>query len=144
MVADTGPLLSATDRRDPAHALASALVAELRRDLVVLSSVMVETDYLLRTRLSPDAARSFLNALVSGEHETAYLSPGLLGRATEIDAQYAGLDLGLVDASVMAYAERHDLPILTFDFTDFRSTAPGQGHWRLVVDEAHYASAIGS
>lgn len=27
--------------------------------------------------------------------------------------------MGFVDAAIMAYAERHDLPILTFDFEDF-------------------------
>ena len=43
----------------------------------------------------------------------------------------------------MAYAERHDLPILTFDFADFRATGPDRGHWRLFVDEALYAHAIG-
>jgi hypothetical protein len=45
----------------------------------------------------------------------------------------------------MALAERHDLPILTFDFEHFRATRPRRGYWRLVVDEARYAeSAAGS
>ena len=33
------------------------------------------------------------------------MTPGLLRRAVELDVQYADLDLGLVDASVMAIAE---------------------------------------
>jgi len=33
----------------------------------------------------------------------------------------------------MALAERDDLPILTFDFRDFRATQPRRGYWRLVV-----------
>jgi hypothetical protein len=41
----------------------------------------------------------------------------------------------------MAFAERHDLPILTFDFRDFRATAPERGDWRLVVDESRYLDA---
>ena len=97
----------------------------------------------MRQRMGPRAARAFLSALVRGEHSTAFLSQGLLRRATEIDARYASLDLGLVDAGVMAYAERHDLPVLTFDFEHFRAAPPPAGHWRLVVDEARYAEALG-
>jgi predicted nucleic acid-binding protein len=140
-VADTAPLLAATNRRDRAHELATGAVAGLGRELVVLDTVMAEVDYLLRTRVGVAAARAFLSSLVAGELSTAFLSPGLLRRATEIDARYAALDLGLVDASVMAYAERHDLPVLTFDFEDFRAAPPPSGHWRLIVDEARYADA---
>ena len=73
------------------------------------------------------------------------MSPGLLRRSANIDAKYADLNLGLADAVVMAIAERYDLPILTFDFRDFRATAPeGGGSWRLVVDEAGYRDATGA
>jgi predicted nucleic acid-binding protein len=61
----------------------------------------------------------------------------------EIDAQHADLDLGLVDATVMAIAERHELPVLTFDFAHFRATRPATGEWRLVVNEAQYAESVG-
>jgi hypothetical protein len=39
----------------------------------------------------------------------------------------------------MAYAERHDLPILTFDFRDFRATSSTRGPWRLVLSEDQLA-----
>jgi predicted nucleic acid-binding protein len=55
----------------------------------------------------------------------------------------AAIELGLVDASVMAYAERHDLPVLTFDFEHFRAAPPHRGHWRLVIDEARFADEVG-
>ena len=38
-------------------------------------------------------------------------------RAAELDRRYADLNLGFVDTSVMAIAERREMPILTFDFT---------------------------
>ena len=66
----------------------------------------------------------------------AFLAPGVLRHAAAIDARFAELGLGLVDASLMAYAERHDLPVLTFDFAHFRAAPPKHGYWRLVVDEA--------
>ena len=63
-------------------------------------------------------------------------------RAAEINERYRDLDLGFVNASIMAYAERHDLPILTFDFEDFRAAPPEDGYWRLVVDEERYREAV--
>jgi hypothetical protein len=141
VVADTGPLVAAANARDEAHGLAAALVTEIGRELVVPMTVVVETDQLLRSRVGAHAARLFLASLASAEHRMAFLSPGLLRRAAEIDAQYADLDLGVTDATVMSYAERHRSPVLTFDFEHFRATRPARGYWRLVVDEARYREA---
>ena len=138
VVADTGPLVAAANRRDRAHELAAALVTELGRELVVPEPVAVDVDQLLRARVGVETARSFLAALIRGEHTVHFLSPGLLRRAVEIDARFADLDLGLADAAVMAIAERHRLPVLTFDFEHFRATRPARGYWRLVVDEERY------
>jgi uncharacterized protein len=119
------------------------LLARLRRNLVVPDPVLAEVDYMLRTHVSRSAARAFLAAVAAGEHDVGYMTPGLLRRATQIDADYADLNLGFVDASVMAYAERHKLPVLTFDFADFRATATAERPWKLVVDERQYAEAVG-
>ncbi len=54
-----------------------------------------------------------------------------------IDAAYPALDLGLVDAVVMALAEQRGDPVFTFDFRDFRAVkGPDKGAWPLVVTEA--------
>ena len=111
---------------------------------MVPATVLVETDQLLRARVSDVAARLFLASVAAGEHVLAPVTIGLLRRAAEIDARYADLRLGLTDATVMALAERDDLPILTFDFEHFRATGPAAGHWRLVVDESRYAEATSS
>lgn len=103
----------------------------------------MEVDQLARARAGAHAARLFLAALDAGEHAVAYLSPGILRRAIEIDRRYGDFDLGLADTSVMALAERHRLPILTFDFAHFRATRPSSGYWRLVVDEGRYAESTG-
>lgn len=131
------------NRRDDAHALAAELVTRLGRSLVVPGPVIVEVDQLVRARVGGSAARRFLAALDAGEHEVAYLSAGVLRHAIEIDRRYGDLDLGLADASVMAFAERRRLPILTFDFAHFRATRPTRGYWRLVVDEARFAESTG-
>lgn len=142
VVCDTGPLVAATNRRDRAHELAAELITRLGRDLLVPDPVIVETDQLLRARVGHGAARAFLGAIADGEHSLVTLGPNLFRRAVEIDAHYADLNLGLADAAVMAYSEHHRLPILTFDFEDFRATRPRHGFWRLVVDEARYEDAI--
>jgi predicted nucleic acid-binding protein len=124
--------------------LSAELVARLGRDLAVPELVLVEVDQLLRARVSSAAARSFLEAMGRGEHTVAFGSARLLRRAGEIDRGFADLGLGLVDATVMALAEQHELPILTFDFEHFRATRPRRGFWRLVVDEQRYRQATGA
>jgi predicted nucleic acid-binding protein len=116
-------------------------VARLGRDLAVPDLVLVEVDQLLRARISAAAARSFLEAMARGEHTVAFASPRLLRRAVEIDRGFADLGVGIVDATVMALAEQHDLPILTFDFEHFRATRPRRGYWHLVIDEQRYREA---
>ena len=118
-------------------------MTELGRELVVPGPVLVEVDQLLRARVGAHSARLFLDALAAGEHTVAFLSARLMRRAIEIDARFADLDLGVVDGSVMAMAERMQAPILTFDFEHFRATRPTRGFWRLVVDEGRYADATG-
>jgi predicted nucleic acid-binding protein len=141
VVCDTGPLLVSADRRSRIHRAIGGLVNELGRRLVILDVVLAEADYMLRKRVGAQSARALLDAVARGAHSAAFLSPGLLSRAAELDARYADLDLGLVDTSIMAYAERHRLPILTFDFRDFRATTSAHGPWHLVLNERQLASA---
>lgn len=141
VVADTGPLVAAANRRDEVHALAATLVTELARELLIPAPVLAEVDHLLRAHVSTHAARLFLDAVSSGAHTVAYLTPALLRRAAAIDAQYAGLALGFVDGCVMAVAERQRLPVLTFDFEDFRAASPSAGSWQLIIDEDRYREA---
>jgi hypothetical protein len=143
VVADTGPLLAAANVRDRAHGIAAELVARLGRRLVVPEPVIVEADHLLRARVGRRSAQLLLEALAAGEHEIGFATPALVRRAAELDRAYGDLDLGYCDGLVMAYAERHDAPVLTFDFAHFRATAPARGEWRLVLDEARYRAATG-
>ena len=85
-----------------------------------------------------------MKSVAGGTHEVAYMTPGLMRRAVELDSRYADLGLGFADACVMAIAERHELPILTFDFADFRATESAAGPWRLAIDEHAYRRAVAS
>lgn len=135
ILVDTAPIVAAIHQRDPAHRMARDSMARLRRRAVLPSPVLVEADHLIRARAGGAAARMFLKSIAKGVHEVAYMTAGLMQRATELDAKYADLGLGFVDASVMAIAERHEMPIFTFDFTDFRATESATGPWRLAVGE---------
>lgn len=110
--------------------------------MVLPLPVLVETDYMIRRRVGAHSARRLLAAVAADSYEVAQMSPSVLRRAIEFDQRYADLDLGLADTSVMAVAERHELPILTFDFADFRATEAAGGAWRLVVDEKQFAAAL--
>jgi predicted nucleic acid-binding protein len=87
-----------------AHALAASLVTEVGRGLLVPEPVIVGVDQLLRSRVGSHAARLFLESISAGEHSVVNVSPGLLRRAVELDSAFAELDLGYVDAAVMAIA----------------------------------------
>lgn len=141
ILVDTAPLVSALDARDSAHRFAGPLLAKLRRQALIPTPVLAEVDYFVSKRVGGFAARTFLQEVAGGTHEVAYLSAGLLRRAVELDDRYADLDLGFADTCLMAIAERHELPILTFDFADFRATESASGPWRLVLDENAYRVA---
>lgn len=115
----------------------------LGRDAVIPSPVLTEFDHLARSRVGNGPARQFLQAVAGGLYEVAYLSAGLLRRAAEFDRQYADLNLGLADASLMAIAERRELRVFTFDFRDFRATESSAGRWQLAVDEHVFKREIG-
>jgi predicted nucleic acid-binding protein len=143
VLVDTTPVVAAIHSGDSAHEMAKTAMRKLRRNAVLPSPVLVEADHLIRARSGPAAARLFLRAVARGHHEVAYMTANLLRRASELDDEYADLKLGLVDASVMAIAERHEMPIFTFDFTDFRATESANGPWRLAIDERLYEREVG-
>lgn len=141
-VADAGPLIAASNARERGNRVAAELVAALGRRLLVPATVAAEVDHILRKRVSLRSARAFLGALAAGEHTLEPVTRRVFLRAAQIDANHADLDLGLVDASVMAVAEHHRLPILTFDFADFRAAPSPAGPWPLVITEQQLARAL--
>lgn len=74
--------------------------------------------------MCPPVARGFLEIVSAGTHVRMPPTDALWRRAVEIDARYADLNLGLVDASVMAIAEARGEPVFTLDFRAFRGV-PG-------------------
>ena len=125
LVLDTGPILALLDAGDPAHARSVAMVDEMREDLVVPSCVLVEVDYWARKLLGPAAWDIFVDDITTGAYRLESLTVDDLRRASDLERQYQDLDLGLVDASVIALCERlGETKVATLDRRDFSVVRP--------------------
>jgi predicted nucleic acid-binding protein len=125
LVLDTGPILALLDAGDPAHERSVAMVEAIREDLVVPACVLVEVDYWARKLLGPDSWDIFVEDVVSGAYRLEPFTTPDLARATELEREYGDLDLGLVDASVIALCERlGETKVATLDRRDFSVVRP--------------------
>lgn len=122
IVADTGAVVALIDADDAHHAaLRNAFDAD--PDAWILPwAILPELDHLVASRIGQAAARAFRADLASGAFVVEWQGAVDLARAVELDARYADLRLGLVDAVVMAQAERLAAEaIATLDLRDFAS-----------------------
>jgi hypothetical protein len=128
IVADSGGIYGLYDRHDSAHAGLRAVVERERDRLIIPCAILGEIDYLLRARLGASALRRFLSDVDQGAFFVEMLTPEDLRRCSALLIQYADLDLGLCDASVIAVAERLGIQrILTVDERDFRAIRSARG-----------------
>lgn len=127
MICDTSGLLAAFDPDDTRHAeAAEALRAAATAVLSPL--VLAELDYLVRRRHGSEAARRVGRELTGGAYEVAPMTAVDVRRSLDVDERYAGLELGLTDASIVVLAERHGTrDLLTLDERHFRAVSPLQG-----------------
>ena len=122
LIADTSGLVALINRADRAHAAVRAVVAGLRRPLLVPDLVIAEVDYLVSRMVGRTAEELFLADLVSGALEREPLTHADLTRAAELVGTYADHDIGVVDASIVALAERVGTDrVLTLDLRHFRT-----------------------
>ena len=125
LVLDTGPIVALLDASDPAHGRCVAMVAGLGEDLVVPAAVLIEVDYWLLKLYGHEPWQTFADDVANGAYRLHPLSARTLSRAAQIEQQYASLDLGLVDASVIATCEELDEPkVATLDRRDFSVVTP--------------------
>jgi uncharacterized protein len=131
VLTDTNAILALLDRQDPNHMAARAI---LPIPMWLPSLILPEVDYLATTRLGAKAARAFQKGLVRGDFEIVHNTETDFARALEIQEQYSDLELGLVDSSIMAIAERLKMQrIFTFDRRHFLAVRPhGLGYFELL------------
>jgi hypothetical protein len=125
LILDTGPLLASLDAADREHASCSALIGSTPEDLVVPTLVLGELDYWCARRLTLDSWLLFLEDVNTGVYRIEAPSAADLERCRELQERYRDLSLGIVDASVIALAERLDEPkVASLDERHFRVVRP--------------------
>jgi predicted nucleic acid-binding protein len=102
---DSGILYAYYDRSDRWHRAAVGLIGSERGSLLLPSSVIPEVDHLLGARLGRQARRAFHQGLVGASYLMVDIAQERVARITEIEAQFADLELGFVDCSIVALAD---------------------------------------
>lgn len=125
ILVDTSALVALVDAASTNHAAVRDYVTGTIDTLVVPVTVLPEADYLITARLGERLARSLLRSLVAGELRMENLSIADVARCSELMEQYADSAIGLVDASIVAVAERLRITtVLTLDHRHFRYIRP--------------------
>lgn len=125
LLCDTGVLLAAGNVKDRHHRACLKLLRHAEGPLLVPSPVMGEVGYLLDSRVGPQAEVTFLKSFGGNGFHVAELEDEDLPRMAELVQKYIDLPLGLVDAAVIAIAERLRLgDIATLDHRHFQVVRP--------------------
>lgn len=125
LIVDAGPLYASAATRDRNHRRCVELLSSPRRPLLIPALVVTEVAYLLGDRIGPHAELAFARAVQDGELLVEPVLDADWPRIVELTDQYADRPLGIVDASVVALAERRELDtIATLDHRHFATVRP--------------------
>ncbi len=119
VVADTGAVLALLDRSDRHHGGVRAVYDADPDSWILPWAILPEVDYLVVKMVGVRAARVWLADLADGAYAVEWGGAGDLAAAQAIERAHPSLTLGLVDAVVMAIAERTGADIATLDLRHF-------------------------
>lgn len=120
LILDTGPLYASLDRKDQDHERCRELIESSGEEIVIPAPVLPEVDYLVSTRMGASPMIALMRDVESGAYRVEELQGGDYPRVRELMDRYADMDLGFVDASVIAIVERLGEPKLaTLDHRHF-------------------------
>ncbi len=129
LIIDTGPLYASLDAADPDHQACAQLLESTNEPLVIPSPVLVEAEWLATSRIGPDGFDPVLASVEEGSLGVIDLQRTDWARVRELCRQYLDLPLGLVDASMVAVAERLDeTKVATLDHRHFTVVRPSHTH----------------
>lgn len=121
---DTNVLLAAADTSTVEHSRCAALLDE-RTDIAITAPVATECSWMIESRLGAHAEAEFVASIATGELELIDLTRSDWSRCAELIDTYHDLGLGLVDASIVAVAERLAITTLaTMNHRDFTVVRP--------------------
>ena len=119
---DTSGLLSALDESQRYHHECATLLGEATPPLLLSPFVLAELDYLLMRNVGRRAQAALLEEVARGAYQLEPFGAADVARAKEVVEQYADLEIGLADASIVVLAERHAVTeVLTLDQRHFRA-----------------------
>jgi hypothetical protein len=125
ILVDTGALYAAADKDDDWHLRTVRFLENSMDDFLVQVTVLPEITYLLAAHLGAEAERKLVQSIVNGEMSVEDLTIQDLRRALELLRRYEDAEIGFVDATVVAIAERLKIRrILTTDRRDFSLIRP--------------------
>jgi hypothetical protein len=106
IVADTGAIVALLDADERHHQVLRQRFERDRGGWLLPWAILPEVDYLAATRLGSEVAQAFLADLAEGAFAVEWGDEEDLARAEELSKRHQALKLGLVDAVVIAVAER--------------------------------------
>ena len=124
LVADTGVVYAALNRRDRDHARCAELLSS-GVPLTLPAPVVVEVGLLGLARGNGHALTHLLDSILDGTTLVVNLDHEEYRRVRQLSTDYAALPLDIVDASVVAVAERlEETTIATLDRRHFSVVRP--------------------
>jgi uncharacterized protein len=125
IVVDTGPIVALLNDRDDHHERCLSFLAHHPGPLLVPTTVFTEVCMLVERRRGTRAELAFLADVRSGLFTLLETTSADLDRIADLVETYSDLPLGTVDASVIALAERLNLPaVATLDHRHFNVVRP--------------------
>ena len=130
LLVDTNAWLAAADRRSDRHRDCVTLLAAHASELASPVPVIAETSWLILDRLGPAAHQQFLGLVGAGHLNAVDLTAVDLtsddwARSINLCHDYQDLRLDLMDASIVAIAERLGVTtIATMNHRDFAVVRP--------------------
>jgi hypothetical protein len=125
IIIDTGIVYALADKKDAWHKRSGNFIEGFDGRLVLPSPAIPEICYLLNKFLGEAVERTFLDSLIRRELLTEHFNIHDLKRSVEILKKYKNLNIGFVDASIVAISERLGIPkILTADRRHFSAIQP--------------------
>lgn len=122
IIVDTGGILALLDRDDRHHRSVRGLFTGDGHEWILPWAILPEVDYLVAKRLGRRVADALVKDLRDGLFRVDSNFDRDIRRAHELITAYRDLELGLVDAVVMAAAEHHGArAIVTTDLRHFRA-----------------------
>jgi len=122
LIADTSGLLASIDRNDRHHEPVRSVLLGEPEAVIIPELVLAELDYLVLKHLGRAAEEAILDDIIEGVYTREPCVDEDLTRARELIRMYREHDIGLVDATVLATAERFGTSrILTLDHRHFRT-----------------------